>query len=718
MFCPFCMARDAEFAERTVGGSTDLYCDKCPDDGQNYRPPLPPEYVEGYGSHLPVPVGLVGLKAHGKTSFLAGLSWELMDGGLKNWAGMAYKPIGLGSLGRLRDDVTTLADGRVPNLTAPTESPAPHISRFSGLPELGAVQAIFYDNGGEPFDGDAADLDEVRNYYRYLTKFSAVAWFVSIPKLEEQGGPMASLALKQFLSLYTEAMLTSGAPCKRQSLLVVLSMAEQLDAVTLPAAVKGVLKAERPPPEGYPLAYLEELSSQTRQWLLDYDRSGSSSIVRDTEAQFAQVRYCVTAGLGKDAAGLKTGPPAPRGVLLPLYWLAWLQLPRVTVRTAAGDERSFVSLAEAVRAAPEGAAVRLGPGDFELDDTLTIDKPLSFAGAGMRESRVVSRAGGAAVAVAADFTCEGVGFACVGERQANVLVALPQRGGLSLALKGCRFAGARGEGVGKFAALRGAGVLLGPNAKAEVTGCEFRGNAAQGVLVCGATDVRLEKNLCAGNDYGIMFVNGAAGVAVGNRLLGNRRIGVEVRNRCRVRVEGGVCADGGEAGVRFRDESSGSVARCECRGNRAGVVVRDAASAELRHNKCHGSTRGAGVELATAGAVTAAANVCERNAGDGIEATGAGPVTLADNDCRDNQGSGMTFGPGTEGTAANNRCTGNGKHGVRAAGGSRVAVAKGNVCAGNGERQTCDERRGPWRWVALAAAALALAGAAAWWGLT
>ena len=297
------------------------------------------------------------------------------------------------------------------------------------------------------------------------------------------------------------------------------------------------------------------------------------------------------------------------------------------IHLAADGSGQYATLEEAVRAAPEGAALILGPGSYRLTASLEIDKSLRLVGAGMEQTEIVSEAGGHAIRFSSDgpFSAEDITFRHQGQAAADVVIVE----GRAVNFSRCRFAGAvTGEGEDERAGLwlRGAARGLVQNCVAEgnSTGIRVSGqaqpalngnlcthnsglgiaysddaggaaswnecseNGVGGIGVAGQAAPMLEENLCAGNgDAGIAYFDDGGGAARQNECLWNGLDGISVAGRASPTLTGNVCMDNGGAGIAYADSAGGAVRRNECAENgRAGIFVAETAAPDLGENDC------------------------------------------------------------------------------------------------------------------------------------
>ena len=297
------------------------------------------------------------------------------------------------------------------------------------------------------------------------------------------------------------------------------------------------------------------------------------------------------------------------------------------IHLEADGSGQYATLAEAARAASEGAALILGPGSYRLAESLEINTSLHLVGAGMDQTEIVSKAEGYAVLFsgAGPFSAEGVAFRHQGQSVADVVIV---EGG-AVSFVRCRFTGAvSGEGEDERAGLwlRGA-------ASGLVQDCVVEGNGL-GVRVSEQAQPALKENFCTHNGgAGIVYSDDAGGVASGNECSENGVGGIVVAGRAGPVLEGNLCADNGDTGIAYLDDGGGAARQNECLWNGLdGISVGGRASPTLTGNVCM-DNGGAGIAYADSAGGAARQNECAQNGRVGIFVAETAAPDLGDNDC-------------------------------------------------------------------------------------
>ena len=250
------------------------------------------------------------------------------------------------------------------------------------------------------------------------------------------------------------------------------------------------------------------------------------------------------------------------------------------IRVDADDGKDSPGLVEAVRLAPDGATILLGPGTYRLAEPLDIRKPLRLVGAGMDETETVSKAEGYVVRFsgAGPFAAEGITFRHEGTAAADVVVV---QGG-EVAFTRCRFTGlpsAWGEGARVGLRLQGETTGI-------VRGCVAVGNYAAGILVEGQSQPTLEANICTDNGAGIAYFENASGMARQNKCSRNGE-GISVNHHARPTLERNVCSDNTTFGIQYLGEAGGVIRQNECARNWVGIFLTGSADPNVEDNNCH-----------------------------------------------------------------------------------------------------------------------------------
>ena len=365
---------------------------------------------------------------------------------------------------------------------------------------------------------------------------------------------------------------------------------------------------------------------------------------------------------GGDAQPAESALPTP--TLVPTF-----------IHLEADGSGDYASLDEAVRAAPMGSVITLGPGTFYLSHRLNVLKSLQLTGAGMDQTEVVSTADGYVIRFSGTgpFVVEDVTFRHAGENIADVVVV---RGGTFSAVR-CRFAGAFvGDGIQDRAGLWVYGETAG-----EIRDCVASGNGNVGIYVSGVAQPELVGNECSNNDdVGIVYWGAVGGTARQNTCSGSL-VGITVAKDARPTLEENVCVDNQLVGIVYAQDGGGTASGNECARNDIGILVMGKAGPTLEGNTCVDNTT-AGIGYSGEAAGMASNNQCLRNE-SGIWVSGQARPALAHNVCSENTYAGISYGQTAGGTATGNVCVGNGRYGILLEVTSNPSLAS-NDCRDNG----------------------------------
>lgn len=253
--------------------------------------------------------------------------------------------------------------------------------------------------------------------------------------------------------------------------------------------------------------------------------------------------------------------------------------PRDDIFVAVDGSGDYLTLEEAVAAAAPRATITLGPGTYRLVRALQIDTSMTFLGAGMDETEIVSGAPGYVISFngSGSFAAEGITFRHDGTQMADVLVIEQGTGDF----RDCRFTGAiYEEGKGNQAGLRFTGASRG-----TVADCEASGNDNTGILVEQQAQPELRGNTCSDNAVvGIGYMDLGRGMASENECSGNR-IGIAVAVEAKPTLERNTCQDN-DYGIAYVENGGGEGYGNICIRNKIGITVGASSTAELYDNDC------------------------------------------------------------------------------------------------------------------------------------
>ncbi len=206
------------------------------------------------------------------------------------------------------------------------------------------------------------------------------------------------------------------------------------------------------------------------------------------------------------------------------------------------------------------------------------------------------------------------------------------------------------------------GIMVGPEANVLVESNRCTANKIAGIVLT-SDGGALRRNLCEGNQYGILLDGNTRAVVDHNLCRDNGSDGIWVTGGAHPSLVGNTCEGNGN-GIRYDEGKTGGVVRLAvCRANRRGiavgtdakltvegsefsenseegVLVSDRATVELRSNRVL-RNRGSGVELHKASQGTVSGNEISDNGGSGVRAAARGPFTIERNSCEGNQRPGI-----------------------------------------------------------------------------
>ena len=320
----------------------------------------------------------------------------------------------------------------------------------------------------------------------------------------------------------------------------------------------------------------------------------------------------------------------------------------------------FATLAEAVEAADDGATITLGPGSYELPDTLEISKSLHLVGQAMDDTLIVSAAEGAVARFTGSgpFIAEDLTFRHKGKAVANVV----EVAGGEVDFLRVGFTGAVWDEQGEKG---GVGLLIYGDTQGQVRECWSHKNELYGISVSEQAQPTLADNTSDQNEGGgIAYWDSAGGVASGNWCAENGFNGILVNEEAAPTLTANTCRDNADSGISYWGSSGGEASDNECSGNGYhGIAVSEQAQPLLEDNVCS-NNNDSGIAYFDNSGGTARRNECSGNARHGIAVTEQAEPILEDNTVSDNGDSGIAYFDDAGGRASGNRCSGNVSYGM------------------------------------------------------
>ena len=352
--------------------------------------------------------------------------------------------------------------------------------------------------------------------------------------------------------------------------------------------------------------------------------------------------------------------------------------PPEALRLAPGED-----LAAAVAGVGSGSTILLEPGEYRLQEPLLILRPLALVGSGRDETRIASRAEGAAIIYLGEgkLSVQDLTLTHEGESPASVLVI---RSGSSR-IRDVRISGAvqAPDGAGGIGVVLASPEQLGgtgsPSAgpTTEIENSEFVTNAGAGIAVTGRNAPIITASLIHDNGVcGICFLGEAGGTLRGNLITSNDA-GVVVEDAARPLIEHNEITANPETGLLYRGEGGGVV-----RGNviadngAAGIFIADGAEPKVDGNVVRNHEL-VGIAIAGRSEATVTENRIEGNA-VGIEVSGTAAPAVERNDIQESGEIGIRVGERSEGVITGNTVSGDVPVGMLVTDEARPLV-KGNI---------------------------------------
>lgn len=296
------------------------------------------------------------------------------------------------------------------------------------------------------------------------------------------------------------------------------------------------------------------------------------------------------------------------------------------IQLDADGSGDYATLSEAVKQAPEGGEIALGPGEYLLDEPLDIGKAMRIMGAGMEDTEIayqgedfVLRFNGMGPFELQDLTIH-----YAGEGVADVVIV--EVGEID-------FQRVRFTGSSQVKETRStAGLYLRGEATGKVEGCEFVAND-NGVRLEDNTQLELVQSMIMNNRTGVRFRDDSGGLARENEITDNGT-GFVISDEAEATIEENVVRDNGFAGFSYGGNSGGTAYKNVVSENGFGFYIASHAQPTIAENVVRDNILDGITYWDNAGGV-ARANECVGNL-SGILVDRPAAPELVDNDCHDN----------------------------------------------------------------------------------
>lgn len=333
-------------------------------------------------------------------------------------------------------------------------------------------------------------------------------------------------------------------------------------------------------------------------------------------------------GLGSNWSVTAT---ATRGEVAQMLWNVLYLLTPSGVWVYADGSGDYPTIEAAVADIDTGTTIYLGPGTFNLSDTLMVDFSFDLVGSGMEgpNSTTVMCADTVVDIYSVSFSAKDILFVTTGTGAPTDVM---DAGDATIDLQRCGFGGAV-----RWNESQGSGLYLYGTTTATVADCVFTLNDLHGVEVDEDAEATIENSTMVSNgENGITFWANSTGVVSGNECSLNGWNGISVNDDAQVLLENNVCSENRYTGIVFSEYASGTIRNNECSDSveEDGIGLYDDSNATVENNLCLNNAE-AGIYFADYSYGTASGNECAGNTwGLAIDATATPDLGI--NDLYDN----------------------------------------------------------------------------------
>ena len=229
--------------------------------------------------------------------------------------------------------------------------------------------------------------------------------------------------------------------------------------------------------------------------------------------------------------------------------------PSNTVNISSDGKGDFATLEEAIEAVPPNTAIVLGEGQFELSDSLVIEKSLTIQGSGSNLTTIVNSSGGSPVIFfqGEQLTITGISIQRTGEFASNIMVI--NKG--EVYLENCNLSGG---GASEDNSVQGDGLLIAGKSNVTMKNCIIENNMGVGIFVGDSAKLTVEQISSSNNKYGIVFIGNSVGNIQNSTFSDNQSNGIFVTESANVNILGNTINNNVGPGINFKmDRANGEV---------------------------------------------------------------------------------------------------------------------------------------------------------------
>jgi eukaryotic-like serine/threonine-protein kinase len=292
----------------------------------------------------------------------------------------------------------------------------------------------------------------------------------------------------------------------------------------------------------------------------------------------------------------------------------------------------YSSLQEALDGTDESDVIVLSPGDYILEQPLSISRSARLESAGMDVARIICFESETVATINGNihFIASNLTFQHKGKAWADVVVV--ENG--EVEFNRCRFTGGVRQTETR---LGGSGLILQGHTTGIVHQCEIYGNNGHGIECSNWAKPVIRENQCSQNRLaGIIFSGEAEGEVGSNHCMQNFT-GILMSGNAHPSVEENICNSNRSSGITFAANSSGAARHNQCEQNQFhGISVIDQSDPILEHNKCSNNKRD-GISFSGAANGTARYNTCLNNGRFGLSVNEQASPMVRENHCSGNK---------------------------------------------------------------------------------
>ena len=308
--------------------------------------------------------------------------------------------------------------------------------------------------------------------------------------------------------------------------------------------------------------------------------------------------------------------------------------PEITLPHKPTSISNSIDLITKIKNAKSGDTLLLSPGNYQLTDTLVIEKDLNILPESEAGRIQIICSGSEPVMELriASWKIKGIDFIHQGYLSSDVV----RVNGQGIIFDDCSFSGGISNDL-----MQGNGLIIHNKTKVSLINCRFSRNQLNGCLV---------------NGSGVIEINGCV-------FEENWKNGLDCEEAYQVKILNNQFLNNRVNGIIFNCKT-GSITGNICKLNKAsGILLGLDTSPTLEKNICQ-SNDSCGIAYINSASGVANNNTCIQNKFHGIYVASSATPNLLNNRCQENLGNGIAYMEKAAGQATNNQCLLNGTYGI------------------------------------------------------